>query len=65
RYAVQRAISNATSLATELLGGIAYIKTSEPSYLYAAAQCLVFHPPGRLSAYPALANYLDGQPLVI
>lgn len=65
RYAVQRSIANATALAIELLGGIAYIKTPEPSYLYAAAQCLVFHPPGRLSAFPALASYLDGQPLVI
>lgn len=65
RYAVQRFIANATALATELLGGMAYITSTEHSYLYAAAQCLVFHPPGRFSASNALANYLDGEPLVI
>lgn len=65
RYTVQRAIRNATSLAVELLGGMAFIGSSEPSYLHAAAQCLVFHPPGRFSAFPALARYLDGEPLVI
>lgn len=65
RYAVQQAIANATALGTELLGGMAYMKTQEPSYLYAAARCLVFHPPGRISAFTSLANALDGQPLVI
>jgi len=65
RYSVQHAIASATLLATEVLGGMTYIRTPEPSYLYAAARCLVFHPPGRLSALTALANSLDGQPLVI
>ncbi|MFY9821263.1 MAG: acyl-CoA dehydrogenase family protein [Thermoanaerobaculia bacterium] len=65
RYTVQRAIRNATSLAVELLGGMAFIGSAEPSYLYAAAHCLVFHPPGRVNALPALARYLDGEPLVI
>jgi alkylation response protein AidB-like acyl-CoA dehydrogenase len=65
RYTVQRAIRNATSLAAELLGGMAFIGSTEPSYLCAASQCLVFHPPGRFSALPALARYLDGEPLVI
>jgi alkylation response protein AidB-like acyl-CoA dehydrogenase len=65
RYAVQNAIENTAALATELLGGMAYIGTSEPSYLYAASHCLVFHPPGRFSAFPALAKYLEGEPLVI
>ncbi len=65
RYTVQRAIRNATSLAIELLGGMAFIGSSEPSYLHAAAHCLVFHPPGRFSASPALARHLDGEPLVI
>ncbi len=65
RYTVQRAIHNATALATEVLGGMAFIGSAEPSYLYAAAHCLVFHPPGKISAYPALAKYLEGEALVI
>lgn len=65
RYSVQRAIRDATALALELLGGVAFIGSSEPSYLYAAAHCLVFHPPGRFSAFPALARYLDGEPLAL
>lgn len=65
RYTVQRAIENATALATELLGGMTFIRSSEPSYMSAAAHCLVFHPPGRFSAFAALAKYLDGEPLVI
>lgn len=65
RYTVQRAIENATALATELLGGMAFMRSSEPTYLRAAAHCLVFHPPGRVSASAALAKYLEGEPLVI
>jgi len=65
RYSVQRAIESATALATEILGGMAFIRSSEPSYLRSAAHCLVFHPPGRLSALTALSTYLDGDPLVI
>jgi len=65
RFTVQRAIESATALATELLGGMAFIRSFEPSYLRAAAHGLVFHPPGRFSALPALAKYLEGEPLVI
>lgn len=65
RYTVQCAIASATALATEVLGGMAYITTPEPSYLHAAARCLAFHPPGRFSAAAALAKYLEGEPLVI
>ena len=65
RYAVQRAIQSASALATEVLGGMSYIGSPDPAYLYAAARCLVFHPPGRFSAYPALSKYLEGENLVI
>ena len=65
RYSVQRAIDNALNLAIEALGGMTLAGSPEVSYLNAAARCLVFHPPGRLSAAPALAQYLEGKPLVI
>jgi hypothetical protein len=65
RYSVQRAIERATTLAVELLGGMAYISGSEVSYLYAAARCLAFHPPSRDSAANAINKYLAGEPFVI
>jgi alkylation response protein AidB-like acyl-CoA dehydrogenase len=65
RFTVQRAIESATALATELLGGMAFIRSFDSTYLRAAAHGLVFHPPGRFNALPALAKYLEGEPLVI
>jgi alkylation response protein AidB-like acyl-CoA dehydrogenase len=65
RYSVQRSIERATTLAVELLGGMAYISGSEVSYLYAAARCLAFHPPSRHSASNAIDKYLAGEPFVI
>jgi alkylation response protein AidB-like acyl-CoA dehydrogenase len=63
RYAVQGAIERTTSLAAELLGGIAFIRSADVAYLLAATRALAFHPPSRLSASAALAGYLAGQPL--
>ena len=65
RYAVQRAIERATTLAVELLGGMAYVSSSEISYLYAAARCLAFHPPSRQSAASAVGKYLAGDSFVV
>lgn len=62
RYSVQRAIERASSLAAEILGGQAYIKSSEVSYLLAASRALAFHPPSRTSVAGALSGYLAGQP---
>jgi len=44
-YAVQAAISRATSLAVELLGGMTFIRSAEISYLLAAARPLCVHLP--------------------
>lgn len=66
RFAVQRAVERATTLAAELLGGMAYIGSPDASYLYAAARCLAFHPPSRHSASHTIDRYLQqGGPLVI
>lgn len=65
RYAVQGAIERATARAVELLGGIAFITSSEISYLLAASRALAFHPPSRLSISPALDKYLAGGSLII
>jgi alkylation response protein AidB-like acyl-CoA dehydrogenase len=65
RYAVQGAIDRATDLAVELLGGMAFIESSDVSYLLAASRALAFHPPSRLSAAGRLDRYLAGEPLVL
>jgi alkylation response protein AidB-like acyl-CoA dehydrogenase len=65
RYAVQSAISRATSLAVELLGGMAFIRSPEVSYLLAAARALSLHPPARPTAGKRLDAYLTGSPLVL
>jgi alkylation response protein AidB-like acyl-CoA dehydrogenase len=65
RYTVQSAITRATSLAVELLGGMAFIGSPEVSYLFAASRPLSLHPPARLSAAKGLDAYLAGSPLVL
>jgi alkylation response protein AidB-like acyl-CoA dehydrogenase len=63
RYAVQEAISRASARAAELLGGIAFMSSSEVAYLLAACRPLAFHPGSRLSASAGLDHYLAGGPL--
>jgi alkylation response protein AidB-like acyl-CoA dehydrogenase len=65
RYAVQSAISRATSLAVELLGGMAFIRSPDISYLLAAARALSLHPPARPMAGKRLDAYLAGSPLIL
>jgi alkylation response protein AidB-like acyl-CoA dehydrogenase len=65
RYAGQAAIDRATSLAVELLGGMAFIGLPEVSYLFAAARPLCLHPPARLTSGKRLDAYLTGSPLVL
>jgi len=65
RYAIQAAIDRAASLAVELLGGMAFIRSAEVSYLLAAARALSLHPPTRLMAGKHLDTYLAGSPLVL
>ena len=65
RYCVQRTIERVTENAAELLGGMAFISSSEISYLLAASRALAFHPPSRLSMVPTLDRYLAGESLVM
>ncbi len=61
RYSTQGAIARTTAQAVELLGGIAFIGSPEVAYLYAAAQCLSFHPPGRSRASESIAKFVAGN----
>jgi alkylation response protein AidB-like acyl-CoA dehydrogenase len=65
RYAVQAAIDRATCLAVELLGGNAFIASSEVSYLFSAARGLSLHPPARTATGRRLDEYLAGSPLAL
>jgi alkylation response protein AidB-like acyl-CoA dehydrogenase len=65
RYAVQSAVARATTLALELLGGMAFIQSPEIAYLVAAARALSLHPPARLTASERLDQYLAGSSLVL
>ena len=65
RYAVQAAVDRAASLAIEMLGGIAFIRSPEVSYLLAASRVLSLHPPSRLAASKRLDAYLSGSTLVL
>lgn len=63
RYATQAAIARTTALAGELLGGMAFIRSTDVGYLLAASTALAFHPPSRLSLTDSLDAYLAGQRL--
>lgn len=65
RYAVQKALAAVAELAVELLGGIAFIESSEVAYLSSALHPLGFHPPGRTSTSQGLVDYFAGGPLLI
>jgi alkylation response protein AidB-like acyl-CoA dehydrogenase len=63
RYAAQDAITRSVGTAVELLGGMAFIGSSDVTYLAAASRALAFHPPGRPKTVAALADSLVGTEL--
>ena len=65
RFAVQDAIAAAVSQAVELLGGMAYIGSSDVAYLAAASHAIAFHPPSRSSMTGGLLDYYAGYPVVV
>jgi alkylation response protein AidB-like acyl-CoA dehydrogenase len=60
RFALQGTIENVAMRCAELLGGMAFIGSSEVSYLLSASRALAFHPPGRIAASRALDEYARG-----
>jgi len=65
RFTVQDQIRTAVLQAVELLGGMAYVSSSDVAYLAAAAQAIAFHPPSRTSMIDGLLDYYAGEPLVV
>jgi alkylation response protein AidB-like acyl-CoA dehydrogenase len=65
RFTVQDLIRAATAQAVELLGGMAYIGSSEVAYLAAATQAIAFHPPSRTSMIDGMLGYYRGETVVV
>jgi alkylation response protein AidB-like acyl-CoA dehydrogenase len=65
RCSAQAAIEAVAMRCAELLGGLAFIGSSEVAYLLCAARALAFHPPGRLQLTRALDEYAAGGALSV
>jgi hypothetical protein len=63
RFALQGGIETIAMRCAELLGGLAFIGSSEVAYLLCASRALAFHPPGRIPATRALDEYARGGAL--
>ncbi|MGW4771892.1 acyl-CoA dehydrogenase family protein [Nocardia sp. NPDC004278] len=64
RFAVQRAVERTSALATELLGGVAFMVGSS-ALLYTACRALAFHPPSRTGIAGPLDRFVAGEPLIV
>jgi len=64
RFAAQRTIERTSTLATELLGGVAFL-TGSSAQRYTACRALAFHPPSRLSIAEPLDRFTAGEPLIV
>jgi alkylation response protein AidB-like acyl-CoA dehydrogenase len=63
RYATQDAINRSVASAVELLGGTAFIKSSDVGYIAAVSRALGFHPPSRSRAAASVSDALRGEQL--
>ncbi|NJQ07472.1 acyl-CoA dehydrogenase family protein [Streptomyces lonarensis] len=63
RYGVQDALRDALGRAVELLGGSAFMSSSDVGYLAGAAHGLSFHPPSRASFTDPYLDHAAGRPL--
>jgi alkylation response protein AidB-like acyl-CoA dehydrogenase len=65
RFTIADTVRSTVASAVELLGGMAFVKSSEVAYLAAAANAIGFHPPSRTSSAEALLGWFGGRPVVI
>jgi alkylation response protein AidB-like acyl-CoA dehydrogenase len=63
RFALQGDLETIAMRAAELLGGMAFVGSSDVAYLLCASRAMAFHPPGRLQAIRALDEYGRGGAL--
>ncbi|HEY5150932.1 MAG TPA: acyl-CoA dehydrogenase, partial [Mycobacterium sp.] len=60
RYAVEGAVARASMAAAALLGGMAFIQSSDVAYLLAASRALSLHPPAMAAVSDSVDRYLRG-----
>jgi alkylation response protein AidB-like acyl-CoA dehydrogenase len=60
RFSLQGAIESIAMRCAELLGGMAFIGSTDVAYLLCASRALAYHPPGRIHACRALDEYARG-----
>lgn len=65
RFTVQDLIRQAAGQAQELLGGMAFVSSSDVAYLGAAVNGAAFHPPSRTSMIDGLLEYYAGAQLIV
>jgi alkylation response protein AidB-like acyl-CoA dehydrogenase len=65
RFTVADTVRSTVARAVELLGGMAFVSSSEVAYLAAASHAIGFHPPSRSSSVDALLGWFGGQPVVL
>lgn len=63
RYTAQRAIAEATDRVLELLGGMAFVTSSEGSDALLSSRGLAFHPPAEIATRGPLDRWLRGEGL--
>lgn len=65
RFAAADNIQAIVAKSVELLGGMAFIRSSDVSYLASATHAIGFHPPSRNSAMQSLLHWYEGQQWVM
>jgi alkylation response protein AidB-like acyl-CoA dehydrogenase len=65
RFTVQDLVAATVGQAVELLGGMAYVSSSDVGYLAAASHAIAFHPPSRTSMIDGFLAYCAGEPLIV
>jgi alkylation response protein AidB-like acyl-CoA dehydrogenase len=65
RFMTADTIRSVTAKAVELLGGMAFVSSSDIAYLAAASHAIGFHPPSRNSSVEALLAWFSGRPLIL
>lgn len=65
RFTAANTIRSTVARAVELLGGMAFIGSSQVAYLAAASHAIGFHPPSRQSAVDAMLGWFNGSPVVL
>ena len=65
RFTIADTVRATVATAVELLGGMAFVRSSEVAYLAAASHAIGFHPPSRTSSGEALLGWFAGRPVVL